>query len=160
MQLQLVTAQLIDPQFLADTCSRLRKAFVLLLSTMFSLCLLALPCGAAGEMYRCNAKDAVRLQDGGMIGRDPTTAFWHQVFSTFVLDLATATIETRDGTIMEWRVVKRESEVEEFLAVPAADLESAAIESLRLTPSVENTQTLFAIHSVSRLISGVCDAVR
>jgi len=95
-----------------------------------------------------------------MIGRDEKTEFWQNTFAQFLLDMATATMQTPDGTVLKWTIVQHESEVDDFVAIAGSDVISAALESIRVTPSGEGNEVLFVIHTVSRLITGTCEATR
>src|SRR4051794_9277350 len=84
------------------------------------------PTLAAG-LYRCQAKDAVSLEDDGTLGRDKRWPSMHKRYETIIVDTATGTVRLGNDTPQTWTILGKGSPDDHFVvAVPHHDPNQAA----------------------------------
>jgi hypothetical protein len=94
----------------------------------------ATPAIAAGELYRCSARDVVQYKDDGTIGKFEKTAddFWLKHWTNFLVDTATGLIGKGSGMLDQWFVTQKGGSANDFVASPGPGPLSAETNVLRV----------------------------
>jgi hypothetical protein len=73
----------------------------------------------ANKIYRCIAKDAIRLQDdGGLGGRELSRKTHAFFFSPFMIDTLTGAISYSVGTRLIWRIIQKGDDKNDHVLTP------------------------------------------
>jgi hypothetical protein len=125
---------------------------------LVALALTASP-AVAGNLYRCSARDIVRVEDDGTLGR-PTTSVWLDRYKGFFVDTDTGLYRGGDGSLEEWVVIQRETASNDFVASPHPTLVSASTDLLRIRAWAEKPRATFMAFGLSTFVTGTCEKAK
>ncbi|TXN46304.1 hypothetical protein [Methylobacterium sp. WL7] len=124
-----------------------------------AITLLASHSAVAGELYRCSAKDVVRVEDDGTVGRYPNN-FWRDHWAGFLVDTDSGTIRRQAAEIEKWTVIQKGGTANDFVASRLPGLVSASTDLIRVRAWAEKPAITFIVFSLSMMVTGVCEAVQ
>ena len=129
----------------------IRSAVLLLMMTT--------PALAAG-LYRCDAKDAVSLQDDGTLGRDKVAESSRNKYEKIIVDTATGAMRVGDDTPQIWTILSKGGPDNDFVAaaMPYHDPSQGVSESIRVRAWTGMETVLFVWHGLS-VVSGTCEPI-
>ena len=113
---------------------------------------------AAGELYRCSAKDVVRVEDDGTVGRYKND-FWRDHWTNFLIDTDSGAIRRQAAEIEKWTVIQKGGDANDFVASRVPGLVSASTDLIRVRAWAEKPAVTFIAFSLSMMVAGVCEAV-
>ena len=117
--------------------------------------------------YRCAAKDAVRLQDDGSLGKDLAEVERNR-FDGVVIDTLTGAISYADGKREIWEIVQDGGSENDHVLVQRSDYPrnvkrmaaDAATDFIRIRAWDRKPQSTFMAFALSTLVTGTCDILR
>jgi hypothetical protein len=118
--------------------------------------------------YRCEAKDAVSLQDNGVLRKDRVSESERKYFDGIIIDALTGAITLSDGSRMIWSIIQKGDSANDLVLIPENYLDSdpkkaaagAATFFFRLRTWGERSQVIFTAFYLSTLVTGTCKIVR
>jgi hypothetical protein len=114
---------------------------------------------ADGPLFRCSAKDVIRLTEGGTVGRFGNDSFQRD-WTGVLINTSTGLIGRNDGSAERWAVIQEGSPDSDFVASPDRNLVSASTQVLRIQTWAEKHRVTFLYFGLSMFVTGVCDEVR
>lgn len=131
--------------------------------TMFAcgaaLLLGATPATAAGEIYRCSARNVSGYEDDGTLGKFPNN-FWTDHWTNILVDTTSGILRRSKGEVERWAVIQKGGGGFDFVAAPQADLVSASTDVLRVRAWDNKPGVTFIYFGLSMIVTGVCEPVR
>jgi hypothetical protein len=120
--------------------------------------LVCLGSAEAGELYRCEVRDQVSVQDDGTVGRSGFDEVVMKQASPLFVDTNSGMVRLY-GISRPWRIIQREAKDNGFIASwqfegPA----STAVQVIQL--STWKTPVTFALYDAGQLMAGVCEPAR
>lgn len=115
----------------------------------------------AARLYRCQAKDAVSLEDDGTLGRDKRWPSMHKRYETIIVDTATGTVHLGNDAPQTWTILGHGGPDDDFVvaAVPH-EPNQAASDIIRIRAWKDMKDVLFIWTGLSSVVSGTCEPIR
>src|SRR5215208_1214589 len=112
-----------------------------------------------GPLFRCSAKDVMRLTEEGTVGRFGNDSFQRD-WTGVLINTSTGLIGRYDGSAERWVILQEGSPDRDFVASPDRNLVSASTQVLRIQTWAEKHRVTFIYFGLSMFVTGVCDEVR
>lgn len=119
------------------------------------------------KTYRCTTKDAVNLEENGVLARKTGTgALYLKNYNGVIIDTLTGAITYADGSRQIWRVVEQGDDENDHILIPQYPFKDtdelasiAATDFIRVSWKGKPEVTLM-VFSISILVTGSCEVVR